>query len=90
MPFLRRGIAPRSSVPARKFRASRVPLYVNIFSIKSYTIEQLYTFILFCQEVNGIMAKTEAGGFSAVFATKKALAFASALVSHRGFEPRAP
>ena len=61
MPFLRRGIAPRSSVPARKFRASRVPLYVNIlFSIKSYTNEQLYAFILFCQAVNGIMAKTEA------------------------------
>ena len=76
VPFLRRGIAPRSSVPARKFRASRVPLYVNIlFSIKSYTIKQLYTFILFCQAVNGIMAKTEAGGLFRCFCNKKSTCF---------------
>ena len=60
VPFLRRGIAPRSSV-LRAAAQSRVPKYANIlFSIKSYTNEQLYAFILFCQAVNGIMAKTEA------------------------------
>ena len=60
---------------SRKKVRSRVPLYVNIFSIKSYTIEQLYTFILFCQEVNGIMAKTEAGGLFRCFCNKNSACF---------------